>query len=444
MGKNLLNKTCKKKKLLNISIIIILAIGLFEMVGCNAVNKEKSNSINTNEEITLRMQIWGNEHRKELTTKTTELFRKTHPNVNFEVNLVTSSDYASKLATNTADEDMPDIIQLSNLHNYAKKGLLEPFNDYVDKGIVDLSNIDLSDFEEASINDNIYGLALGLNSYAVAANPLVFEEAGVEIPKGRYTFDDLYELCKTLKKNIDREGFYPLQTFFKFTIFARAQGSRYYNKNGTTLGYDDDQVFIDYFETYLKWLDEGIIAPTDLVKKRKNEESLICTGDSALYPEYSSVISKYSGYAGHTLDVIATPSGDVGDEGSFVRPSMYFSVSAYSKHKDEAMEFINFFTNSLEANDILMGERGIPISTEVSDYVEGKLDDASKQQYLFFKYLDENPSKVDPPNPVFKDGVEYIFSKYSKAILAGDITPKEAAPLFRAEANKILAKGMDD
>jgi len=182
MGKNLLNRTCKKKKLLNISIVIILAIGLFEMVGCNAANKEKSNSINTNEEITLRIQIWGNEHRKELTTKTTELFRKTHPNVNFEINLASStSEHRSTLAMDTADENMPDIIQLSNLHNYAKKGLLEPFNDYVDKGIVDLSNIDLSDFEEASINDNIYGLALGLNSYAVAANPLVFEEAGVEI-----------------------------------------------------------------------------------------------------------------------------------------------------------------------------------------------------------------------------------------------------------------------
>ena len=444
MGENLLHRSYMKKKLLNISISIILLISLFEIVGCNSIRNEKDIIDNTGEEITLQIQIWGDNYRKELTKETTELFRKTHPNVNFEVNLVKTSEYASVIAMNTANGDMPDIIQLGNLHNYAEKGLLEPFNDYIDRGIIDLSNIDVSNFEKAFINDDMYGLALGLNSDAVAANPLVFEEADVEIPKGRYNFDDLYELCKTLKKNIDRDDFYPLQTFFKFTIFARTKGARYYNQEGTALGYEDDQVFIDYFETYLKWLDEGIIAPIDLVKKRIKEESLICTGDAALYPKYTNGLSKYSDYAGYILDVIAMPSGDVGDEGSFVKPSMCFAVSSYSEHKDEAMEFINFFTNSIEANDILSGDRGIPVSKEVSNYVEEKLDDASKQQYSFFKYLDENPSKADPPKPVFKEGAEYVFSKYSDAILSGKITPREAAPLFRAEVNKILAKGMED
>ena len=71
---------------------------------------------------------------------------------------------------------------------------------------------------------------------------------------------------------------------------------------------------------------------------------------------------------------------------------MFFSVAETSKVKKEAAEFINWFVNSEEANDIIMAERGTPVSSKIRDYMvnSGKL---SSQQAAMF----ENVTKAQEP-----------------------------------------------
>lgn len=427
-----------KRILSNIFLMIFVITISVNGVGCGKVSDTLNNKADDAQSINLKMIWWGNDQRKELTQKAIELFQQKHPNVKFETKTYpNTTDLKVNLAMNTADEEMPDIIQVNYdfIHNYALRDLFEPLNPYIDQNILNLSDVDKSYLEGGIDKNQLYGLTFGINAYCIAANPLVFEKAGVEIPKSGYTYDELYEVAKKLKAQIKDDGFYPLANFVDFNTYVRSRESTYFNSTGTALGYEDDKIYIDYFNIQKKWMEEGLIAPDSLSDKN----ALITSGKSAIWWGVSNNVAGLSKTAKTVIKIISVPSYTKGKITSCVRPSMFFSVSAYSKHKKEAVEFINFITNDLEANDILKGERGVPISEKVSASVEQKLSEADKEQYSFMKYIKTNPSPSDPPTPNTSGNVNSFFARLSVQILNGEITPEEAAKNFRTGANKILS-----
>ena len=110
--------------------------------------------------------------------------------------------------------------------------------------------------------------------------------------------------------------------------------------------------------------------------------------------------------------------------------------------KKEAAEFINWFVNSEEANDIIMAERGTPVSSKIRDYMvnSGKL---SSQQAAMFENVtkaQELCGETPDPDPVGMSEVNEAFKNAAYAAFYGQITPQDAAAKFRSEANEILAR----
>lgn len=411
---------------------------MFNSIACGNVNKINSKASNDSEEITLKFIWWGNDQRDSLTKKAIELFQQKHPNVKFETkSYTTTQDVKVNLAMNTADEDAPDIIQMNYdfIHNYANRNLLESLDSYVDQKILNFGDVDKTCLEGGIDNEQLYGVSWGINAYCIAVNPTIFQKAGVEIPKSGYTYNDLYNVAKSLKAQIKDPDFYPLANFVDFNTYVRSTGNTYYNKSGTSLGYDNDQIFVDYFKFYKKCLDEGLIAPVSVTDKN----ALINSGKSAFWFGVSNQVSGLSKTANTIMQIISVPSQTSGKITSCIRPSMFLAVSAYSKHKKEAVEFIDFVTNDLEANEILKAERGVPISTKISDTFEQKASEADKQQYVFLKYIKENPSPQDPATPSTAGNVGALLQRLSDDILGGEIAPEDASKQFRTSANKILS-----
>ena len=53
------------------------------------------------------------------------------------------------------------------------------------------------------------------------------------------------------------------------------------------------------------------------------------------------------------------------------------------KTPDEGAKFIDYFTNSLEANDVLAAERGVPVSSAVREHMLPNLDPVGKETFQF-------------------------------------------------------------
>jgi multiple sugar transport system substrate-binding protein len=432
--------TYKMKKILNYFLLIIFVITVsLSGIGCNKISdSSKAKDGDKSQEITLKLAWWGNDRRSDLTKKAIELFQKKQPNIKFETKIYPgTAEERNGLAMNTADEDLPDIIQMDYAFftNYAKRDLLEPLDKYVGQNVLNISDIDKSYIEAGKYNNQIYGISLGINSYCVAVNPEIFKKANVDIPKSGYTYDELYEAAKKLKEKINDPNFYPLANFVDYNTFIRAMGYTYYDSTGTKLGYSDDSVFTEFFRIQKKLRDEGLIAPDSVTDKN----SMIVSGKSAIWWGVSNNVAGLSNSAKQVMRIISVPSITSGKITSYTRQAMFFSVSAYSKHKKEAVEFIDFITNDLEVNDVLKGERGVPISAKVQESLKQKLSEADKEQYSFMDYLKEHPSISDPPTPNSGGNVASLFARMSDDVLNGKLAPEDAAKQFHTQADKILS-----
>jgi multiple sugar transport system substrate-binding protein len=119
---------------------------------------------------------------------------------------------------------------------------------------------------------------------------------------------------------------------------------------------------------------------------------------------------------------------------------MYLSVSKNSKNKEEAAKFIDFFVNDIEANKLIKGDRGVPVSSKVKEALKPILEPAQVQVFDYVAWAETNSTPMDPPDPVGTAEIINIFKTYNEQMAFGQIKPEEAAKKFREEANAVLAK----
>lgn len=168
-----------------------------------------------------------------------------------------------------------------------------------------------------------------------------------------------------------------------------------------------------------------------------DENHPVITGKTAFFSVSSNASTILSSKAGRTIKLLPLPkAGD--KEGRFIKPSMFLAVSSYSKYPEEAAKFINFFINNEAANDILKGERGVPVSSVIAAQLSGKLGEGGKQQYELLDYLKTHSSPIDPPAPSSSMVVDNAYKILLDRVLDGSITPEQAAKSYRAEATSIL------
>ena len=103
--------------------------------------------------------------------------------------------------------------------------------------------------------------------------------------------------------------------------------------------------------------------------------------------------------------------------------------------------FVNFFTNSVPANAILMADRGVPIAAKVKEGMKGFLTPAQALMFDYMAEVDKDSQPVPPPDPVGWADVRnnVFYPEFHDPVLYGMITPEEGAAVFREMANSILA-----
>ena len=192
-------------------------------------------------------------------------------------------------------------------------------------------------------------------------------------------------------------------------------------------------------------MDQGAVPNPDemaQIETLGQEAGPVVTGDAGTTVEWNNYTAKLSGVNDGlkiTNIPIATESDDLG---LWMKPGMFFSVADTSTVKKEAAEFINWFINSEEANDIIMGERGTPTSSEIRNYLinSGKLND---QQQDMFDYVSEAAAYcgVTPdPDPVGMSEVNAAFNEAANKVFYEMLTAEEAAAEFREKADSILTR----
>lgn len=405
-----------------------------------ADNESSSDTSSADGKVTIRMAWWGGDARHEYTKKVIELYESQNPNVTIEMEYANYDDYWKKIAPQAAAGELPDIIQIDTSYysQYAGKNQLADLTPYLGKEI-DTTNINEDTIEAGRYGDGLYGLSTGVNALGFQYDPELLKKAGVDNIPENWTWDDYVAIAAKAKDAglfID-DGMRP-EIFFSY--YLRTKGETLYNAEGNALGYDDDALFTDYFGRITNLVKSGASPSADAKAQIKGyEDGYVAKGTQIGVWQWSNQFVALQQAVNRPMAIAPMVGPDM-DKGLYLKPSMLWSIADSSKVKTEAAKFINFMTNDVEANKLILGERGVPISTEVQEAIKPLLPETQKQVFDYVAWAGEHSSTMDPVDPV---GSSEIFDKLkslSEQMEYEQISIEDAAASFRTEANSILGK----
>lgn len=390
---------------------------------------------------------WGSQPRHDYTTRLLNTFSEMNPRVVFEGTGSGFGGYFEKLATQSAAGTLPDIIQMdyAYLNTYAKYDTLLDLRPYVEDGTIDLSGVEDSIAYSADIGGKLLGIPLSCLIPAYSYNPQELQAAGMEVPPDDWTWEDFETMCveftnktgKFANSTIQRPG-----AMVYFQYWVRQHGATIFSEDGASLGYDDDNVFAGYADMLLRLQEAGAIpSPDEWIPY----DALDDPGEPLVVGEGLGTMA-WMNFPNMVRDVNPNlklhipPNSSTGNKGLWVKPAMLFSISKNCADPKMAAKFINWFINDIDANKVIMAERGVPVSDVVRKAIKSELTPLQQDMFAYADVATTFAAKIDPPDPAGSGEIVALLDDCVNQVLYGKKTSAEAAAEFREKANEILER----
>jgi multiple sugar transport system substrate-binding protein len=395
----------------------------------------------------LRLIWWGSQPRADRTNKVSDLYKAKNSGVSITGEFLGWGDYWQKLATQVAGKNAPDVIQMDYRYivEYARRGALAPLESYMPSKL-DLGDFDPAQIEGGKVDGHFYGVSLGANSAATVINTVALQEAGVEAPTNKTTWEELGKMGAEITKAGKRKGFFgfadgsgaePL-----FENYVRQRGKALYTADSKiAFGVDDAS---EWFDMWAKFREAGACVPPDVQALYKDtiDTAPLTLGKAAIDYAHSNQFVGFQAVAKDKLTLSNYPLIKADAKGGHYRkPSMFFSVSAQSKVLDQAVDYVNFFVKNPDAAKLLDVERGIPESKAMRDVVAGTLDDVGKIPLNYVANLGDLAGPLPPPPPTGAGEGQTVLRQLAEQVGFGQMTPADAGKQLVDEITRVLARG---
>ena len=430
------------KKLTALCLALIMALSLTALTGCRTEDGETD----------LRLGWWGNPVRNERTTAVIDLFHAEFDNIYIEEWTVGWGDYWTALATMAIGNDLPDVMQhdWGFLEQYVNNGHLVDLRPYFADNRIDVRNVPQSVLELGRFGEGIYAISIGMNAICMLYDKTLLDSLGIEL-EHNYSIDRFIEVSRLVYEGAGirtNMAFGDASNFME--ILLRQHDVVMITPEG--MG-GEPAMYEQFFDILALGLEEGWhIRFEDMAGREGMPQDPVVWGGDPMQPHlrawntfvWSNMLTgllNAAEPAGIELGITTMPS-DNPSKSSFFRSSMYFAITTHSDSPDAAASFINFWINDPEAGQILMTERGLPISTAVLSHIEPHFSgqDAMAREYLEFVTAPGNSSPVNPARPPRAPEIVAHLDYLAEGVALGMYTPAEAALNIFNFGNEVLAR----
>lgn len=403
---------------------------------------------------TIRVAWWGSQARHERTIRALQLFERTHPGTTIAYEYASWNDYWTRLTTEAAGNDLPEVMQqdYQYLTEWVGRNLIVPLDAEAASGTLDLADVAESSLEGGRVDGKLYGVSLGTNSVCMMLDADAFARAGVELPSDDWTWADFEAIAVSLTRRLGRPAVSGnIVHDHVWRSMYLGMGLWAYAKDGRSLGYPqpDDAVFADHLLLARRLVATGAMIPySDIVALRSKgvEDDRIVRGGSAITFLWSNqVVAVWTaaGLESRRFELRALPriSSRAGSS-NYMKPAQFFSVTRTVSSPREPARLVDWFTNSVEANTVLMAERGAPIAGKVRDALKPLLAVPQQRVFEFLDRIQDDVAPLPPPDPVGNtDLINNVFiPRVVDPVMFGTIAPLEGMTILRREAARILAE----
>lgn len=437
------------KKQLSLAMAGVMAVGLLSACGGSPSSTSGEATTETSDgSAVLTFTWWGNQVRNERTQAALDLYSEQNPGVTFDAQFAEWNDYWNKLATASAGNALPDIVQMdySYLEQYASNGLLVDLTPYIENGTIKTENVDQTILDSGKSGDGgIYALCNGVNAPAMLYNKTLLDENGIAI-KDNMTMDEFLAVSKEVyeKTGYKTNLAYGSDAFIDY--YCRAYDETVYLSDSLGASEATLDAFYSLYEDGISegWLIDpsvfaevtvGSVEQDPLVYNSSPETASWCF--LAYTNQYAAV--KSAAPEGMEIGITTWPSPDP-VKSDFLKPSQFFAISSDSANPDEAAKVLDFITNSVDCNNILLGERGVPINSSVSDAISANLTEEDREVIHFIdEVVTPNCSTISPPAPTAASQVYNLNDLLVEQVCYGQLTAAEAAQQMLEQGNAMMA-----
>ncbi|MBL8064785.1 MAG: extracellular solute-binding protein [Chthonomonadaceae bacterium] len=300
---------------------------------------------------TLRLANWGAAgDESEFYKQVLDIYRRfeAHHGVRLSVEgTPNTQDYVSKLLLDHVSESMPDIVTLdaSSAAVFINNGILSDLSPLIRSDKFDLDHFFPNVVDIARRGHEVYALPTDFTPMVVYANARHFREAGVELPRGTWSFESFRDIAVRLTRN-GRFG-------FEFTNWMPGWVMFLWNFGADVLS-PDGQRCVGHLDSSLSI--EAIQFLADLVLRDQAAPSLSQAAAAGVdYFATGRASLKVSGHW-YLVGLDASKDIDMADVLAYQLPTrlhepstvMYESglaIAAKSRNKDLAWEYLKYFSS---------------------------------------------------------------------------------------------------
>lgn len=397
------------------AILFLFFAAMLLLAGCSS---SSSGDKTTDGKVKLRFATWDVGDDVNLQQEMIDKFNEANENIEVVLEAY-GSEYDTKITAGMGAKDAPDIMYMWNYPQY--KDALEPLDSYLEKeGAGYKDNFYETLWNYNSADGQILGLPVGYTTHVVYYNKAIFDEAGVEYPKSGWTWEDLQDTAKKLANKdtkVSGFAFSGKPDPYDFEMFLWGNNTSYVDKEGNLKGNLDSKQSVEVFEMFQNMAKDGYAITTEgsgSTEMKSGKVAMFVYGAWGLTPLKE---------AGIDYGVVELPTYKNGKSVSILSSSG-ISIYKNSKHKDEAFEFIKFWTNE-EANKERIGFE-LPVLKSV---VESEQLEQDAVKSVFYSMLEKSDGYT-PASFIVKDwskmseDLNYTFeSIFNPSTL---MNPKEA------------------
>jgi len=429
----------KKSKILSVMAIVLCVLMVATACGSQApaANDSTSSAGNSDtsspdtEKITIKFeQFSGSGDTEAYLKQMIEEYNKLHPNVTIELQTIGFGGYFNQLMAKVAGGQAPDVFELNyeNFVSYAKKGVLLPLDDLIQK-----SGYDISKYNPMALNafktDGIqYGLPNSFSTVLLFYNKDLFDRANVPYPTNDWTWDDVLEAAKKIRA-LDENifGYYRPISFNEFYKAVKQNGGSLFNEDMTkfTVNTPESREAVQYM---VDMINKYNVMPSDEQLAGMGEWDLFKAGRLGMIVTGVWAIPDITKNCDSEWDIAVEP-------GNKTKATHFFSngyvISKDTKVADAAFEFAAFLTSAKEAVQIRLDAGWeLPPVTDPDVLNQYKsLTPPSNRQAVF----DSLDYLVTPPVIEQYQEFQDIVNYHLNTVVTKDATVEEALEALQKE-----------
>jgi multiple sugar transport system substrate-binding protein len=391
----------------------------------------------------LRLTFWGNTERARRTQAALDAYQRKNPGIEVATESIGWTDYWTRLATQVAGGNAPDLIQMDYryIFEYARRRALKPLDEFMPDPL-NIRDFGQANIDTGKVDGQVFGVSMGVNSTAMFFDKAAFERHRIPPLDQTTTWAQFAERVTELARKENRRGYFgsanagfvePL-----LEVWVRQRGKLLYNEEGR-FGFarDDLAEFWDYWDR-LKRAGGAVPGELQALYRSTPETDMIATNHAAVAFQHSNQLVAWQSVIRSPLGITMFPQGE--RPGQYYKPSMLISLAATTQQGREAARLVNFLSTDPEAATALGAERGVPASGAMRNQLLPNADELTKAMIEYIALISDRISPLPPPPPRGAGEIEQLLRRIYETVSVGAARVPEAADRFMTEAQRTLER----